>query len=67
MKNSGDQDKKKIHDSGSRIAIDKLVNKPFFSPNLPTYSELTSRPDSRRVEGISYLQVLVKNTSENKR
>ena len=67
MKNSDDQDKKKIHDSGNKIAIEKLVNNPLLNPNPPTYSELISRPNSTRVEGVSYLQVLMKNTTENKR
>jgi hypothetical protein len=67
MKNSGDQDKNKIHDSGNKIAIEKLVNNPLLNPNPPTYSELTLRPNSTRVEGVSYLQVLMKNTAENKR
>jgi hypothetical protein len=54
-------------DSSERIAINKLINlSPSEIDHVNNLSTISS-PDSGKVEGVSYLQVLVKNNAENKR
>ena len=62
MKNSNENVKEL--DSKNKIAIPQLINQSSNSNPQPNFNE-TPIPDSSRVNGVSYLQVLI-NSSKNK-